>query len=104
MQGNAATSTRLAMCIKPERLAEILAERIGGYKGTVTDQSSGKVWNVYGKACDLPGCMCDAMVEPAHPTPPWFAVHSDGCCIPGSCALPDCLRARLEAAAEVSHG
>ena len=34
-----------------------------GFHGNVQDLKSGKWYAVYGKACDLPGCNCDAWVE-----------------------------------------
>jgi len=31
-----------------------------GFKGEVTDIKSGKRFRIYGKACSLPNCVCDA--------------------------------------------
>jgi hypothetical protein len=34
-----------------------------GFHGLTKDLNSGKWYAVYGKACDIPGCHCDAWVE-----------------------------------------
>lgn len=32
-----------------------------GYKGTVTDPATSKIYKIYGAACGLPKCQCDAL-------------------------------------------
>ncbi|XVV02511.1 hypothetical protein ACQPW3_34920 [Actinosynnema sp. CA-248983] len=40
-----------------------------GYRGTITDQTTGKRYEVYGAACNSPDCICDAIVYPLdHPS------------------------------------
>jgi len=35
-----------------------------GFKGIVTNTLNGRKYKVYGKACGLPGCQCDALAVP----------------------------------------
>jgi len=35
-----------------------------GYKGIIQDLETGKSYKLYGKACSLPGCECDAKIVP----------------------------------------
>ena len=35
-----------------------------GYKGIITNQKTGKTFRLYGRACSLPNCYCDAEIRP----------------------------------------
>lgn len=56
--------TRLRMQISDEDAARIFGKRFIGYKGIVTDEITKEHWEVYGAACSLPTCYCDAIVFP----------------------------------------
>lgn len=58
---NKATGRRLRMAIHPEEM-EMLTRGLG-WKGTVLDRRTGRLWDVYGRPCGL-GCNCDAEVTP----------------------------------------
>ena len=53
------TGERLKMRISPEDKAKIVR---GKWKATITDLNTGITYRVKGASCNLPRCMCDAVV------------------------------------------
>jgi hypothetical protein len=60
------TGERYRMMLSVERRANLRSHGLG-YRGTVQDQLTGKWWRVYGAACSLPRCQCDAVVVEVKP-------------------------------------
>jgi hypothetical protein len=56
------TGERYQMRLSMEDIHKVMSHgRRTGFKGQITDLNTGKVWRIYGAACGLPGCICDAV-------------------------------------------
>jgi len=55
---------RIRMRITPKDMRFIdRLGRIRGFRGVVTDLDTNERYRVYGRACSLPHCMCDATIR-----------------------------------------